>query len=56
MPSEDQRISDGMAKKRWMEAVARNQDRYGGDWTAAMSRTRREQPDLYAAFQRIGSE
>jgi hypothetical protein len=56
MPSAE-RIRGDHAKAAWFECIARTQDRDKGlSYTDAMSKARRENPDLFQAYQSIGGE
>ena len=56
MRGSDPTIPDGTAKRDWMYAVAKIQDRDKCTYTEAMSKARKEYPGEFAAFQDIGGE
>jgi hypothetical protein len=49
-------IAGERAKMDWNNAVEETAKRLGIDFTTAMSRVRKERPELYAAFQCVGGE
>jgi hypothetical protein len=53
MPSSET-IAGERAKMNWNRMVEETAKRHGIDFTAAMSRTRKEHPELYVAFQTVG--
>ena len=56
MRGSDPTMADGTAKRDWMYAVAKIQDRDRCTYTEAMSKARKEYPSEFAAFQGIGGE
>ena len=56
MRGADPTMADGTAKRDWMFAVAKIQDRDSCTYTEAMSKARKEYPSEFAAFQGIGGQ
>ena len=51
-----ERFEDEMAKTKWLRAVDETRIKWACSSTEALQRTRREQPDLWKAYQGLGGD